>query len=89
MFLPWSLITGRPTKQEANRRGHKPSKHQRRPNVRVELLEDRVVPANYFVDAAYVGASTGTLAQPFTNIQDALIAANNNPGSDNVVRLWQ
>jgi hypothetical protein len=50
----------------------------------MELLEDRVVPANYFVDASFSGVPTGSLTQPFKNIQDALIAANANPGSDNV-----
>ncbi|MFT3878979.1 MAG: hypothetical protein QM703_04880 [Gemmatales bacterium] len=84
MFLPWSLITGRSKTQDATRRGKKQAQQQRRPKMRVELLEDRVVPANYFVDASYAGASTGSLTQPFTTIQDALIAASNNAGSDNV-----
>ncbi|MBL8823041.1 MAG: proprotein convertase P-domain-containing protein [Planctomycetia bacterium] len=84
MFLPWSLITGRPKTQDATRRGRKNNKPLRKPQIKVELLEDRVVPANYFVDASYVGVSTGSLTQPFTKIQDALIAANNNLGLDNV-----
>lgn len=88
MFLPWSLITGRSKSHAATstsaRRGQKNAKALRRSKVRIEALEDRVVPANYFVDASFAGTSTGTLTQPFKTIQDALIAANNNAGPDNV-----
>lgn len=84
MFLPWSLITGRPKTETATRRGNKQGKPLRRPHIKLENLEDRVVPANYFVDATFSGASTGSLTQPFKTIQDALDAAKDNPGTDNV-----
>jgi subtilisin-like proprotein convertase family protein len=84
MFLPWSLITGRPKTAKNTPSESKQRKPLRRPQMKVEALEDRVVPANYFVDAAFAGASTGSLVSPFKTIQDALKAANANPGADNV-----
>lgn len=84
MFLPWSLITGRPKTAKNTPSESKQRKPLRRPQMKIEALEDRVVPANYFVDASFAGASTGSLVSPFKTIQDALNAANANPGSDNV-----
>nr|HMP17664.1 hypothetical protein [Gemmatales bacterium] len=82
MFLPWSLITGRPKTNKNTSRESKKPLHRAR--MKLEALEDRVVPANYFVDASFTGTSNGSLIAPFRTIQDALIAAQNNPGLDSI-----
>jgi parallel beta-helix repeat protein len=88
MFLPWSLITRESKKQDGQGASRRLKKHNKlRRAMKLEALEDRVVPANYIVDALYDGSNgtpNGDLDRPFLTIQDGLNAARNNPGPDKV-----
>ena len=87
MFLPWSLLSGAPNRNRPAREKKvaAPSK-TRRSRPRVEELEDRTLLATFNVDISYTGATqNGAFATPFRFIQDAIKAANANPGADSII----
>ncbi|MCS6977902.1 MAG: hypothetical protein NZM31_12970, partial [Gemmatales bacterium] len=101
MFLPWSILPeflrGKKKSKSANggeayasrsseRKAHASRlarKSRRRPSV--EPLEDRVVPATIFVDVTNPNVGTGTLADPFKHLQDAIRAAQLSTGADDII----
>jgi subtilisin-like proprotein convertase family protein len=83
MFLPWSIF-GR--SQKESRRGKESARaaQKRKTQCRVEPLEDRVVPATYFVDVLNTNPGTGTSADPFRTIQDAIKQADSTTANDTI-----
>ncbi len=99
MFLPWSLLGRAPEspKQPRSKRTQSPallSKKRKQPLL-MELLEDRTLLATYFVDItnpnpgndglSAVNLGTGTLLDPYINIQAAIRRANANAGHDDII----
>src|SRR5262245_32832714 len=69
------------------RRAHRPSSVRPRCRPTLECLEDRTVPATFFVAPAPTGndGNSGlTAADPFLTIQHALDVAAANPGDDDI-----
>ncbi|HMP02077.1 MAG TPA: hypothetical protein PKC45_06210, partial [Gemmatales bacterium] len=88
MFLPLSLFGRSAKSSKKARHADRPSKAERRPSrLRpfVEELEDRVVPAIYFVDITNPNAGDGSVGNPFKYLQTAIQTANANPGADTVI----
>ncbi len=85
MFLPWSILPESFREKRKNRSPADGSKRKVRRRPSVEPLEDRVVPATFFVDVTNPNIGTGTLANPFKHLQDAIRAATLNPGSDDII----
>lgn len=90
MLLPWSVLPEflrtRKRQKKSKAAGRSPAaarKGRNRPAV--EPLEDRVVPATYFVDVTNPNVGTGTLADPFKHLQDAIRAATLNAGADDII----
>lgn len=99
MFLPWSILgrapqnPNHPRPKRTKSTGMKGSK--RRKPLDVEALEDRTLLATFFVDITNtnpgndglspVNLGTGTLLDPYINIQAAIRRANLNPGHDDIV----
>lgn len=87
MLLPWSILSSSSSTFDATQTSTSRKKRRlraRQKRLRVEELENRVVPATYHVDVLNPNAGTGTLLNPFKNIQDAVKAANTNPGADDI-----
>jgi subtilisin-like proprotein convertase family protein len=81
MFLPWSIF-GRSHKQGKDNARAAKAKKSRKAAMQVEQLEERAVPATYFVDATNANPGTGTAADPFRTIQAAIKQANSTMADD-------
>jgi subtilisin-like proprotein convertase family protein len=84
MFLPFSLF-GRSTSKSKKARPNAAERKARPPRLWLEELEDRAVPATYFVDITNPNLGTGTALDPFKYIQTAVQTANSNPGPDTII----
>lgn len=84
MFLPFSLF-GRTARKLKKSRSNAMERKGRLPRLKLEELEERAVPAIYFVDITNPSMGTGTALDPFKYIQTAIQAANSNPGQDTIV----
>jgi len=92
MFLPWSILpnflSGRHGKKSRPASAKRTKPQSRRQAIGrtlgLEPLEDRVVPATFFVDVTNPVAGTGTALNPFKHLQDAINAATANPLPDDI-----
>src|SRR5215471_1128447 len=85
MFLPWSILGRSHNQGGASRQAKETARAARKPRkaaMVVEQLEERVVPATYFVDATNANPGTGTAADPFKTIQAAIKQANSTTAND-------
>src|SRR3954469_21747280 len=78
-----TLFTGRAPAAGIPANGRRPASRRNRPAV--ESLEDRSVPAIYYVDATNTHAGTGTQADPFKALQSAMTAATGNNTADTIL----
>ena len=84
MFLPWSILGRSPNPSRQGKDAARAAKKQRKADMKVEQLEERAVPATYFVDATNATPGTGTIADPFRTIQQAVNQANSTTVDDTI-----
>src|SRR5262245_59863001 len=90
MFLPWSIFSASTNETEIRTRKQDSRKKKRRQQARrnrpsVEALESRLAPATFHVDVLNPNPGTGTTADPFKTIQDAVKAATASAAADDII----